>query len=373
MTQDIICFSHLRWNFVFQRPQHLMTRAAAGHRVFYVEEPLPTERNDHYSTYTTSEDIVVVRPHLWSDDEKNIDERMNQLVHKLIADEAIGDFIAWYYTPMMLRFTKDLAPAQVVYDCMDELSAFKYADPQLYKLERNLLDLADVVFVGGFSLYEAKKLYHNNIHYFPSSIDFDHFALARTDLPDPADQEEIPFPRLGFFGVIDERFDIDLLAEAADLDPALNYVIIGPVVKIDPDLLPQRPNIFYLGSKKYEELPYYISHWDVALLLFAINESTKYISPTKTPEYLAAGKPVISTPITDVINPYETEGLVSIVREANSLVKLAKDMIENGSGIEQQRVDRYLSHNSWDITWKRMQTILESSLNKLTTKTEIYV
>ena len=221
-----------------------------------------------------------------------------------------GPLITWYYTPMMLPFSRHIEANVTVFDAMDELSKFKFAPVKLLELEQELIDRADIVFTGGSSLYEAKKDRHPSVHCFPSSVDRAHFCKARARQFDPADQEDLPRPRLGFYGVIDERFDIELLDKVAEMRPDWSFVMVGPVVKISEDELPKRPNICYLGGKTYDQLPAYLSGWDVALMPFAMNESTQFISPTKTPEYLAGGKPVVSTPIKDVVRHYgQLEGV----------------------------------------------------------------
>ena len=240
----------------------------------------------------------------------------------------MGRSIAWYYTPMMLPFSKHVTPDVTVYDAMDELSKFKFAPEHLLDLEQELIDRADVVFTGGSSLYEAKKDRHDNVHCFPSSVDRTHFCKARARQFDPADQEDLPKPRLGFYGVIDERFDIELLAKVAEMRPDWSFVMVGPVVKIATEDLPKRPNIHYLGGKTYGQLPAYLSGWDVALMPFAMNESTQFISPTKTPEYLAGGKPVVSTPIRDVVRHYgELEG-VKIASTPEEFVAACEEALE---------------------------------------------
>jgi len=248
---------------------------------------------------------------------------------------------------------------------MDELSAFKFAPPELKEAEKKLLQKADVVFTGGHTLYNAKKNLHHNIYSFPSSIDKEHFCKARYTVSEPADQQNISHPRLGFFGVIDERFDIDLIKQVADAKPEWHFVIIGPVVKINQDILPRNINIHYLGSKNYNELPDYISQWDIALIPFAINESTKFISPTKTPEYLAAGKPVISTAIEDVVHPYGDEKLVHIIHSAEQFIVAATKELNNHSKEEWlKKSDAFLADNSWNGTWKDMFDIIQSTLHK---------
>ena len=304
----LLCFSHLRWNFVFQRPQHLMNRFAREMNVIYWEEPVDIgPKETAYLQVREAQDasnVRVVVPHL----PEGMPEDAREAALKRLLDAHVasvrGPLIAWYYTPMMLPFSRHLDPDVTVFDAMDELSKFKFAPVKLLELEQELIDRADVVFTGGSSLYEAKKDRHDNIHCFPSSVDRAHFCKARARLFDPADQEDLPRPRLGFYGVIDERFDTDLLDKVAAMRPDWSFVMVGPVVKIAPEDLPKRHNIHYLGGKTYDQLPSYLAGWDVALMPFAMNESTQFISPTKTPEYLAGGRPVVSTPIKDVVRHY---------------------------------------------------------------------
>jgi len=361
---DLVCLSHLRWNFVFQRPQHLMTRFASEHRVFFFEEPLFDAERPHLKIRRDGEVHVAV-PHL--PDAKathSIDDTLRELLHRLCDEWQIDSPVCWYYTPMALNFARTLESGAVVYDCMDELSAFRGAPPELLTLEEELFDRADIVFTGGHSLQEAKQGRHPRVYPFPSSVDVAHFAKARAIRREPKDQAGIPHPRLGFFGVIDERMDLDLVRDLAVSHPDWHLVMLGPVVKIAEESLPALPNIHYLGMKRYEELPAYLSGWEVALLPFAMNESTRFISPTKTPEYLAAGCRVVSTPVRDVLRPYGDQGLVAIGSTAAEF----GDAIANGlAGANPQwrtRVDRYLSTLSWDRTWADMRTLLEDALRK---------
>jgi len=343
----IICLSHLRWNFVYQRPQHLLTRFAKTHTVYYVEEPFFNEERDKNEMTLAGENIHVVTPHLSKHNTEDVFLRQFELLKKLIHEKNISNYIFWYYSPMMFMFSKRFHPSLIVYDCMDELSAFKFAPPQLKEAERELLEKADVVFTGGLSLFNAKKDLHHNIYPFPSSIEKEHFAKARINNQQPADQENIPYPRLGFFGVLDERFDINLIREVAQRKPDWNFIFLGPVIKVDLDDLPHNKNIHYLGSKSYSELPAYISGWDIALIPFAINEATKYISPTKTPEYLAAGKPVISTAIKDVVSPYGDENLVSIIHSSEEFINAGEQMLQQNNKTKWlNQVDEFLAENS---------------------------
>jgi UDP-galactopyranose mutase len=358
---DLVCLSHLRWDFVYQRPQHLMSRCAGERRVFFVEEPVFDEGPLRIEMKERDGGVRVVVPHLPEGllSEVARDAAQQCLVERLLADYGVRDFVLWYYTPMALRFTRHLRPFATVYDCMDELSAFKGASPLLRTLERELLTRADLVFTGGQSLYEAKRDRHLRVHAFPSSIDAKHFARARASAADPEEQTVIPRPRLGFFGVIDERFDAGLLDAVARLRPDWQFVMIGPVVKIDEASLPRRANIHYLGMKSYEELPDYLAGWDVALLLFARNESTRFISPTKTPEYLAAGRPVVSTSIRDVVRPYGEQGLVHIADTAEEFVGACEAAMNEDAAVRVERTDAFLAETSWDRTWRQMSQLIE--------------
>lgn len=363
---DIVCLSHLRWNFVYQRPQHLLVRCAQARRVIFIEEPIFS--SEPLGRLEVSEDkngVMVVVPHLPQGlSEEGINADLKVLIDNLFALHNIRKYICWYYTPMAMAFTSHLDPIAVVYDCMDELSAFQGASPALKNYEAELFRRADLVFTGGQSLYESKVNQHPNIYAFPSSVDVPHFAQARNVKEEPADQANIPHPRLGFFGVIDERMDIELLAGIADARPDWHLVMIGPVVKIDPALLPQRENIHYLGGKDYKELPEYLAGWDLAMLTFARNESTRFISPTKTPEYLAAGKPVVSTSIRDVVRPYGDLKLVRIADTASEFVTQAEQAMQEDTAASGwlSRVDAFLEQISWDRTWGSMMQLIDSAL-----------
>lgn len=360
---DLVCFSHLRWNFVFQRPQHLMTRCALERRVFYIEEPIREAETRPHLQIERSGPVTVVVPHLSPLlSAAAADKALRQLVDEFMLEQSIVEYVAWYYTPMALSFTDHLAPRAVIYDCMDELSAFKGAPVVLKTREAELMRRAGLVLTGGQSLFEAKRHQHDNIHPFPSSVDVAHFSVARRTTDDPADQASIPHPRLGFFGVIDERMDLALLEGIAQARPDWHLVIIGPVVKIDPASLPQDSNTHYLGSKQYGELPRYLAGWDVALLPFARNEATRFISPTKTPEYMAAGKPVVSTSIRDVVRPYGQQGLVRIADDVPAFVEACAAAMAEDAATRVREADAFLRHTSWDGTWTRIRTLLDEVL-----------
>ncbi|HET7112489.1 MAG TPA: glycosyltransferase [Pyrinomonadaceae bacterium] len=315
----------------------------------------------------TNENVYVVVPQLPDGlrSQIAITAVMKEMTYRLFLEHSIDEYVFWYYTPMALRFTKHFNPLVAVYDCMDELSAFKDAPADLPALEKDLFRRVDLVFTGGQSLYEAKRNEHRAVYSFPSSIDAAHFGKARTTPTEPPDQADIPHPRLGFFGVIDERFDRDLLDQVASRRPEWQFVIVGPMVKIDPETLPKHPNIHYLGARKYEELPTYLAGWDIALLLFARNDSTRFISPTKTPEYLAAGKRVISTSIRDVVRPYGELKLVEIADTADEFISAAEQILSKPNDAEWlARVDAFLANVSWDKTWKQMSDLIDAVIER---------
>ena len=361
---DLVVLSHLRWDFVFQRPQHLLTRFARERRVFYVEEPIFGGDEVRLDVSTRENGLYIVTPRLPEPlPEAEQHGVLRSLLDGLLAEQSISDYVLWFYTPMALPFTNHLKPRLVVYDCMDELSAFAGAPREMGEREAQLMSWADLVFTGGRSLYEAKRSRHPHVYAFASSIDRAHFASARQMRIDPPDQAMIPHLRAGFFGVVDERFDVQLLDQVASSTPDWHFVIIGPVMKIDPASLPRHPNIHYLGKKEYADLPQYLAGWDVALMPFAHNDSTRFISPTKTPEYLAAGCPVVSTSITDVVTPYGEMGLVRIADGANDFAAAFDEALRDSeSDVWNSKVDRFLGGNSWDATWTSMRELVEQSV-----------
>lgn len=333
--------------------------------MIFWEEPVTAETGaaPHLDTRLDESGVLIATPVLADDIHGPAREAaLKALLDGLLLREDPASLVRWYYTPMMMGFSSHLAAACTVYDCMDELANFRFAPPELAERERELMTVADVVFTGGYSLYEAKKDRHRNIHPFPSSVDRQHFAAARQPGLDPQDQAGVARPRFGFYGVVDERMDLELLAAIADARPDYQLVIVGPVVKIDPADLPRRDNIHYLGGKSYDDLPAYLRGWDVALMPFAINESTRFISPTKTPEYLAGGKPVVSTPIVDVARHYGDLQAVKIAGTADDFIVACDAALELSRGGDWlDEVDKALAELSWDETFRRMSGLVEAA------------
>jgi glycosyltransferase involved in cell wall biosynthesis len=327
--------------------------------VIFIEEPVPGSGEDRNEQIVAAPGVEVWRPHLRGA-EQGFNPAHKQVLQKLVAQriarQRIEDYWIWFYTPMALPMADHLEPEGMIFDVMDELSAFKNAPPELLDQETALLRVADVVFTGGRSLYNAKKHRHSNVHCFPSSVDALHFRAGTGDHPL---QQHIPHPRLGYCGVIDERIDLDLIAGMADARPEWQIVMVGPTVKIDPALCPQRPNIHWLGQQSYQDLPAFINGWDACLLPFALNESTRFISPTKTLEYMACGKPSVSTAIRDVVEPYGH--VVPIRVDAAGFVSACEEIFARTPAQQQahaKAVEDVISRTSWDATAEAMIALI---------------
>lgn len=363
MASALIVFSHLRWDFVFQRPQHLLTRLATHYPVVFIEEPLHDEQKACFKTYSPAPNILVCQPctpvNMPGFHDAHL-PHLKKLLRQLVRD--YEDHIAWFYTPMALPLLQELHPKLVVYDCMDALSAFKNAPKQLQQRESALLKTADLVFTGGPSLYRAKRDQHPNVHCFPSSVDTRHFLQALDRSNSHPAHRNIPGPRLGFYGVIDERFNAELIAHVADAHAQWQIVLVGPFAKINPQTLPRRANIHYLSQQPYEALPQFLAGWDVCLLPFALNEATRFISPTKTLEYMAAELPIVSTPVADVADIYGD--IVAIADDASSFVAACEAALlaspeEHAARVEKMR--KVLASTSWDETAAKMIHLIETT------------
>lgn len=359
---SLVVFSHLRWDFVFQRPQQLMTRFARNRRVLFVEEPLFDARRTFVEATDPWPSVRVLRPHTPAEATGFHDDQI-ALLRPLIAESleraAVSEHVAWFYTPMAVPLLHALTPRAVVYDCMDELSMFRNAPKALHEREAQLLAAADMVFTGGPSLYAAKKALHRSVHCFPSAVDAAHFARGREGNPVHPSLAEIGRPRLGFFGVIDERLDLELIRELAAVHRDWQICLVGPVVKIDPGTLPQGSNIHYFGQQPYDQLPAFLAGWDVCLLPFALNDATRYISPTKTLEYMAAERPIVSTAVKDVSDPYAS--VVRIAGRGNFARACEEALAEAGEHFARRRsaMQTIVSRSSWDRTAQAMEGLID--------------
>ncbi len=343
-----------------------MSRFARENRVFFFEEPVYEDREPHLrSSVCAKTGVHVLTPVLPNGlQHAQIVDEQKRLLSGMLDQYEIENYVAWYYTPMAREFAGELRPLATVYDCMDELSSFSGAPSAMRANELELFKEADLVFTGGSSLYESKRKQHPAVYLFPSSVDVAHFARALTIEKEPEDQAHLPQPRLGYAGVIDERMDLDLVAKVAALRPDWQFVLLGPVAKIDDASLPRASNIHYLGMKQYADLPAYFSGWQIGILPFALNESTRFISPTKTPEYLAAGLQVISTAIRDVVTPYGEKRMAGIAGSAEQFVEIADTYLAAKPSPEfRTQVDQFLSQSSWDTTWARMSELIREVAN----------
>jgi UDP-galactopyranose mutase len=378
--KTLVVFSHLRWKFVYQRPQHLLVRLAKHYQIIFVEEPVPSDSSLQYLLHSqVAPNVTVLVGHTaehgygFNDEQMTVMGPMVRNWLRKNVDLSTG-YGVWFYTPQALPMKDVLAPEFIVFDVMDELSMFKDAPKQLKDRERELLRIADVVMAGGPSLYNAKKEARPDTICLPSSVDAAHYSPQRSEEAeaethiDERLEHDIPHPRIGFFGVIDERLDIDLVAAIADADPHWHICMVGPVVKIDPATLPQRPNIHWLGQQDYEVLPQIVHTWDVCMMPFALNDSTKFISPTKTLEYMAAEKPVVSTDIHDVSELYGSN--VEIGKTPAEFIAKIQMLLNESDGDKQSRLQRgatLVKHSSWDSTAEIAYQAIEAAILKKST------
>ena len=356
----ILCFSHLRWDFVWQRPQQLLSRAASAYDIVYVEEPVvSSDATPPLVTQTPLPGLQVVQLHVGPDTSAaQAQAELARQVQMLVPPSR--DVLLWYYTPMALPIACSFKARFSLYDCMDDLASFRHAPPSMRQNEELLMRRADLVLTGGLSLHESRRDRHPNVHLFPSSVDAAHFRRARMPSVDPPDQRAIPRPRIGYFGVIDERIDLGLVADLAAMRPHWHFVLLGPTAKIDPASRPTAPNIHWLGIKPYVELPAYLQGWSAGFMPFARNDATRYISPTKTPEFLAAGLPLVSTPIADVQALYGD--LVYFAASAEPFAAALEAAMKQRTPEWLAQVDAKLSGQSWDDTWSRIASLLPPPL-----------
>jgi glycosyltransferase involved in cell wall biosynthesis len=350
---DMIVFCHLRWQFVYQRPQHLISRMAINRRVLLIEEPIPftPETENTADLLIITDNLHILQPKVASI------EAIADLLPQYLKSSSVA--VGWFYSPSFSSLLYSLNYETIIYDCMDELSLFKGAPEQLINQEKKLLAHADIVFTGGKSLYESKKTKHHNVYCFPSSVDELHFAKALNGIEIPADVANLDSPIVGYFGVIDERIDLELLHQTAKLLPSVSFVMIGPLAKIGENDLPRENNIHYLGMRSYNELPAYLKAFDIAMMPFALNDATKFISPTKTLEYMAAGRPIISTKITDVVTDYSN--CVHLIDTAHDFAQTISDVLANKDQfLFQEKYRNILQNTSWDTTAYRMQFIIKT-------------
>ena len=378
----ILCLSHLDWDYVWQRPQHILSRLARRSPVLYVSEPelsnsvtgrpqLKLVAGDHNVSawkpiFPNTPAVLEQWRELYVGLVQDLLQRQGWRPPDAAGDEAGRPLILWFYTPLPYYCLERIPADLVVYDVMDELANFKNAAGDLRQREANVLAAADVVFTGGRSLYQARQDRHPNVHLFPSGVEPAHFARALDpETKIAAEIAALPRPILGYTGVIDERIDLALLRRLAVEHPEWSIVMVGPVTKIEVDDLPRLPNIYYSGQQPYDRLPNFLKGFDVCLMPFAINEATRSISPTKTLEYMAAHKPIVSTPVPDVVaNWRDVVAIAADPAEFAAAVAAALDESESERGQRRGREEAHLAGNTWDHIAGEMQRIIEDGLGE---------
>lgn len=369
----LLVHSHLRWDFVWQRPQQMLARLAARAPVYFVEEPVAVaEARAHLVVTTPTPGVTRILPVLprgaTSSGATSSDHDLHLVAELLcqlfgpdgaLAGGARGA-TQWFYSPMsapvMLgRLAEHLRTGAVVYDCMDELRNFRYAPPDLGRREQQLLRRADLVLAGGHRLWQARARVHANAHFIGCGVDVAHFAAGR-EVARPTDLGPVDRPVMGYYGVIDERLDYELIDQLARAHPEATVAMVGPVVKVDPDALPAAENLRWLGARAYAELPAYSAAFAVCLMPFALNAATAYINPTKALEYMAAGRPVVSTAVPDVLHHFRPVARVGHTR--------TEFVAEAGRALRDPRPDllamgrQWAEANTWEAIVARVERLL---------------
>ena len=369
----IVVFSHLRWGFVWQRPQQFLSRFAKKHQILFVEEPFfdrPEGSEPEVTYHRVMPNVTVACPHVPGSWNRNpqLPQKLREFTRTAIdhmnEDGTFDKPLLWYYSPMDSAWSLGYFENRgVVYDSMDELSQFTGAPRALVDNENRLMDYADVVFAGGYELSLKKKKRHDNVHFFGCGVEYSHFSQAQeASTTIPPDIDFMDRPILGWFGVVDERVDYNMVGEMARQRPNWCFAMVGPVVKVDPNLLPHFPNLYWLGQRDYSVLPNYCKAFDICMMSFAINAATEYINPTKALEYLATGRPVISTPVKDVVRQYSD--LVDIVKTPEEFIAAAERALKDPPRDRIQRGIEKAKECSWETTVSTMQNIIKEAIGK---------
>jgi len=376
-TFPIIAFSHLGWDWVWQRPQQYLSRFATRHPVLFVETYCsegPATRVD-LRTAEGHPNVTVLQTHIpaarWHDGSW-VDAERRRTLQAALANELAGRFdhpLLWFYDPMAVdSFSGQLGERAIVYDCMDELSQFKGAPPALIEREKKLLAVADVVFCGGQKMRKKRLPYNDNCYFFGTGVDIQHFGTALSENL-PIAPEIAAFngaPVLGYFGVVDERIDYELLAKLADARADWHIVMVGPACKVDPNDFPKRANLHFLGARPYAQLPALTKGFTVALMPFALNAATEYINPTKALEYMAAGRPVVSTALDEVKMNFG-----SVAQVAKTHDEFIKFCAREAAAPSRTRIARGLklaADNTWEANIARMEQHIADVLAPATTE-----
>lgn len=362
-SSPIIVHCHLRWDGVWQRPQQILSRMARTRRIVFIEEPIFAPDRQPHLVVREANGVTVVQPHVPPQEEHlpRVSAANQRAIRGLLApylrEQGLTMAIRWHYAPMA-TYLGDLAQDElVIYDCMDELSAFKGAPAELVDRERELMSQAAVMFTGGLSMWQNKSRDHDNCHRFDSGVDVAHFQTAtdpETQIPD--DARDLPHPVLGYYGVIDERMDYDAIRALSEAFPDGTILLIGPITKVDPAELPRADNIVYLGQRGYDDLPRYLKAFDVALVPFADNPATRFLSPTKTLEYFAGLRPVVSSPVRDVVENYAD--IVRIARSPKEYVAAVLAALTEDNTTRAKMGLSKAQEKTWDAIVEQMEALM---------------
>ena len=371
----LIVHCHLHWDFVWQRPQQFHSRLSARHRVLFVEGPrvYPGAMPPHFTLHQSNDypNVTIMQTHFnatdWEKGGEFIDAMRRELLDEALRGPLKGKFeraVQWFYDPMAVESHLGRhGCVATVYDCMDELSQFKFAPPELISRERRLLFNADVVFAGGRKMAQSKHRYNSNTHFYGCGVDVAHFGKARAaSTPIPDDIAHLSGPILGYFGVVDERLDYELIAQLADARPDWNVVMVGPTAKVDPADLPQRPNLHWMGGRPYEQLPAYTKAFDVCLMPFALNEATEYINPTKALEYMATATPIVSTAVPDVCSNFAS--VVKIASSPAEFVEMCREQVEQPDGLAVSRGLKMAGENTWEAIVAKLEGHIDKAIRQ---------
>ncbi|MES2355968.1 MAG: glycosyltransferase [Pseudomonadota bacterium] len=373
----LIVHCHLRWDFVWQRPQQIFSRLANYHRILFVEDPVWEEGEPTLRISEPHFNIVRLVPVLPPQPELTVDKQCEiilPLIRQALQEDPLlarqfNRPVQWFYSPMTAPyFLGQFGAAGVVYDCMDELANFRFAPPDITEREQFVMSRANVVFTGGYQLFQSKSRHHDNVHFYGCGVDVDHYGKARQkDTSIPSEVAHLPRPIFGYFGVIDERIDYSLLAALAQRFPQASIVMVGPLAKVEQHQLPTMPNIHWLGQRSYDELPALVKAFDVCLMPFALNEATQYINPTKTLEYMAAGKPIVSTAVPDVVRNFTP--IVQIARSQEEFIsEVEHAYLHPDSQLIAQGIER-ANDASWDAIVNAMRGDIQKAVLAMDVRT----
>ena len=367
---------------LWQRPQQIAVRLAKSYSILYFwpryASDLARRRGNSQQVEPESAlSVRLVSPLLLPFERAipaacrtNLGTVKSIISHRLWAEGFATAPILWFYAPRFAPLLDSLEHSAVVYDIMDEHSAFSFARRDMRELEARLLRDADLVFAGTNTLAERKREFAPQVRYLPCGVEFEHFsAAAAKNLHVPPVLSGVSGPVIGYFGAVDDRLDFDMLLAAAMRHPDWTILLAGPwlATKSRAEVQSQ-PNILMPGLVPYAELPAYLARFDVAVLPFVLNELTMHIHPTKVLEYLASRTPVVSTPIPDVVKFYS--GIVKIASTPDEFIAAVENLLNTPDADAVERGYQMARASSWDALVESMRVDLEKAVGKHKTPKE---